>query len=175
MSQTPKAGEKAEEDSEVTILVAVGNGKVDRADVVGKTATEAEKTLREAGLTLGQATPQPADPKAKIASQIPPRRRSSRRARRSTSSSTVPARRARATARPAAAAPTARAAAVAAAAARAAPVKVPEIDGAAQDAYAQKVGDAGSSRGQEGVRRGRPGHAVPRRAGRARRSRPARR
>ena len=35
------------------------------------------------------------------------------------------------------------AAAVAAAAARRRPVKVPEIDGAGQDAYAQKVADAG--------------------------------
>jgi beta-lactam-binding protein with PASTA domain len=71
LSQTPKAGETAEEDSEVTILVAVGNGKVNVPDVVGKTPGEAEKILRKAGLTLGQATPQPVDPKAKIKSQIP--------------------------------------------------------------------------------------------------------
>jgi beta-lactam-binding protein with PASTA domain len=71
LSQTPKAGETAEEDSEVTILVAVGNGKVSVPKIVGQTPGEAEKTLREAGLTLGQATPQPVDPEAKISSQIP--------------------------------------------------------------------------------------------------------
>jgi beta-lactam-binding protein with PASTA domain len=71
LSQTPKAGEKAEKESEVTILVAVGNGKVNVPKLVGQTPAEAEKTLREAGLTLGQATPQPVDPQAKISSQIP--------------------------------------------------------------------------------------------------------
>ena len=71
LSQTPKAGEKAEKDGEVSILVAVGNGKVNVPNVVGQTTGEAEKTLREAGLTLGQATPQPVEPEAKIKSQIP--------------------------------------------------------------------------------------------------------
>ena len=64
LSQTPKAGEKAEEGAEVTILVAVGNGKVTVPDLAGKTRGDAEKALREVGLTLGQATPQPVDPKA---------------------------------------------------------------------------------------------------------------
>ena len=40
-------------------------------NIVGQVAGEAEKTLREKGLTLGQASPQPIDPKAKIESQIP--------------------------------------------------------------------------------------------------------
>ncbi len=71
LSQTPTAGETAEKESEVTILVAVGNGKVNVPKVVGQTPGEAEKTLRKAGLSLGQATPQPVDPKAKISSQIP--------------------------------------------------------------------------------------------------------
>jgi beta-lactam-binding protein with PASTA domain len=71
VGQTPEAGESAEEDSEVAILVAVGNGKVTVPSVVGKTPGDAEKTLREAGLTLGAASPAPADPEGKIASQIP--------------------------------------------------------------------------------------------------------
>ena len=87
LSQTPKAGETAEEESEVTILVAVGNGKVSVPNVVGQTTGEAEKTLREAGLTLGQATPQPVDRRRRSRARSRPRRRSSSRARRSTSSS----------------------------------------------------------------------------------------
>jgi beta-lactam-binding protein with PASTA domain len=71
VSQTPAAGEKAEEGEEVTILVAVGNGKVAVPDLTGKTPGDAEKLLRDAKLSLGQATPQPVDPKAAIKSQIP--------------------------------------------------------------------------------------------------------
>ena len=40
-------------------------------DVVGKTQAEAETILRKAKLTIGQVSPQPPDPKAKISSQIP--------------------------------------------------------------------------------------------------------
>jgi beta-lactam-binding protein with PASTA domain len=71
LRQAPNAGETVEEDSEVALLVAVGNGKASVPNVVGQTTPEAEKTLRDAGLTLGQATPQPVDPKLKIKSQIP--------------------------------------------------------------------------------------------------------
>ena len=71
IGQTPEAGEKAKKDSEVAILIAVGNGKVEVPNVVGQTQADAEKTLREAGLTVGQVQPQPPDPKAKISSQIP--------------------------------------------------------------------------------------------------------
>jgi beta-lactam-binding protein with PASTA domain len=71
IEQTPAAGEKAKKDSEVTILIAVGDGKVEVPNVVGQTQGEAEKTLREANLTIGQVQPQPPDPKAKISSQIP--------------------------------------------------------------------------------------------------------
>jgi beta-lactam-binding protein with PASTA domain len=71
LSQTPAAGESAEEGSEVAILVAVGNGKVAVPDLTGKTPGDAEKLLRDAKLSLGQATPQPVDPKATIKSQIP--------------------------------------------------------------------------------------------------------
>ena len=71
IGQTPAAGEKAEKDSEVAIEIAVGNGKVQVPSVVGQTQAEAEKTLREKNLTIGQLQPQPPDPKAKISSQIP--------------------------------------------------------------------------------------------------------
>jgi beta-lactam-binding protein with PASTA domain len=71
VSQTPAAGENVEEGEEVTLLVAVGNGKVEVPDLTGKTTGDAEKILREAKLSLGQATPQPVDPKAEIKSQIP--------------------------------------------------------------------------------------------------------
>jgi beta-lactam-binding protein with PASTA domain len=71
IDQTPDAGEEVEKGDSVTLLVAVGNGKVTVPSIVGKTAGEAEKILRKAKLTLGQAQPQPLDPKGKIASQIP--------------------------------------------------------------------------------------------------------
>jgi beta-lactam-binding protein with PASTA domain len=71
IAQTPAAGEKAKKDSAVTIEIAVGNGKVQVPNVVGQTQVEAEKTLREKNLTIGQLQPQPPDPKAKISSQIP--------------------------------------------------------------------------------------------------------
>ena len=69
--QTPAAGEKAKKDSEVAIEIAVGNNKVQVPNVVGQNQAEAEKTLREKNLTIGQVQPQPPDPKAKISSQIP--------------------------------------------------------------------------------------------------------
>ena len=40
-------------------------------NIVGQTAGDAEKALRAKELTLGQASPQPVDPKGKISSQIP--------------------------------------------------------------------------------------------------------
>jgi beta-lactam-binding protein with PASTA domain/Tol biopolymer transport system component len=71
IGQTPAAGKKAKKDSEVSVLVALGNGKVEVPSVVGKTQGDAEKLLNKAKLTIGQVTPQPPDPKAKISSQIP--------------------------------------------------------------------------------------------------------
>ena len=71
IGQTPAAGEKAEKNSEVAIEIAVGNGKIEVPDVVGKTQADADKIFREAGVTVGQVSPQPPDPKAKISSQIP--------------------------------------------------------------------------------------------------------
>src|SRR3954447_1506721 len=71
IGQTPAAGEKAKKDSDVTIEIAVGNGKVQVPDIVGKTQAEADPILNKANLTAGQVQPQPPDPKAKIESQIP--------------------------------------------------------------------------------------------------------
>ena len=71
IGQTPAAGETAEKDSEVTLLVAVGSGDVEVPDITGKTPAEAEQALRAEKLTLGQASPQPVDPAGKISSQIP--------------------------------------------------------------------------------------------------------
>jgi beta-lactam-binding protein with PASTA domain len=71
ISQTPAAGDKAEKESEVALLVAIGNGTVDVPDIVGKNLQDAEASLREKKLTLGAASPQPVDPEGKIASQIP--------------------------------------------------------------------------------------------------------
>jgi beta-lactam-binding protein with PASTA domain len=71
IGQTPAAGGKAKKDSEVSILVAIGTGKVSVPNIVGQTVADAEKTLREKQLTLGQASPQVTDPTKKISSQIP--------------------------------------------------------------------------------------------------------
>jgi beta-lactam-binding protein with PASTA domain len=71
IAQTPAAGQKAKKDSEVEILIAVGNGKVQVPKISGLTLSEADKALRTEELTIGQISPQPPDPKGKIGSQIP--------------------------------------------------------------------------------------------------------
>jgi beta-lactam-binding protein with PASTA domain len=71
IGQDPKAGQSVKKDSEVTLLVAVGTGKVTVPDIVGLVAADAEKRLSRRNLTLGQASPQPLDPAKKIVSQIP--------------------------------------------------------------------------------------------------------
>jgi beta-lactam-binding protein with PASTA domain len=71
IGQTPAAGEKAEKESEVSVLVAVGNGKITVPKITGLTLAEAEKVLRGKKLTMGQSAPTPPDPKGKISSQIP--------------------------------------------------------------------------------------------------------
>jgi beta-lactam-binding protein with PASTA domain len=144
LSQTPNAGETAEKDSEVSILVAVGNGKVTVPDLSGKTPGDAEKALREEGLTLGQATPQPVDPKAQIKSQIPAAKEIVKEGAPVDIFTVVPGAgkdgkkgtdddKAGGDAPPAAAG----------GAGDGGPVKVPAIDGAAQDAYVRKVADQG--------------------------------
>jgi len=71
LDQTPKAGETAERDSAVAIRVAVGSGQSSVPDLTGLTLLAADKELREAGLSLGQASPQPPDPEGKISTHIP--------------------------------------------------------------------------------------------------------
>ena len=71
IGQTPTEGAKAEKGEPVAILIAVGSGKVDVPNITGMKLDEAEKALRDKNLTLGQASPQPADPEGKIESQIP--------------------------------------------------------------------------------------------------------
>ena len=71
IGQTPAEGSKAEKGEQVTILIAVGSGKVNVPNITGLKLDEAEKALRDKNLTLGQASPQPADPEGKISSQIP--------------------------------------------------------------------------------------------------------
>ena len=71
VGQTPAAGKKAKKDSEVTVLVAVGDGKITVPKIVGLSLADAETALREKKLSLGQSSPQPPDPNGKIASQIP--------------------------------------------------------------------------------------------------------
>jgi beta-lactam-binding protein with PASTA domain len=71
IGQTPAAGEEVEKDTEVSLLIAIGSGNVDVPDIVGMTLAEAEEALREQTLSVGQANPQPVEPDRKIASQIP--------------------------------------------------------------------------------------------------------
>src|SRR4051794_25314167 len=71
IGQTPAPGAKAKKDAPVSVLVAVASTKVNVPDIKGMTAGDAEKALRAKQLTLGQASPQPIDPTAKISSQIP--------------------------------------------------------------------------------------------------------
>jgi beta-lactam-binding protein with PASTA domain len=147
LKQTPEAGATAEEKSEVKIVVAVGTGNKTVPNVVGKTPAQAEKTLREKGLSLGQATPQPVDPEATIKSQIPPpkeilkegspvdifldvekaaaggeKEKDGEGKGGGTPGGTPPG---------------------GEGSGGGGPVKVPAIDGATAEAYAQKVGDAG--------------------------------
>ena len=71
LEQTPKAGTKVEKGTPVAVLVAVGTGKHEVPDITKKTASDADALLRTKDLTLGQASPQPVDPKGLIVTQIP--------------------------------------------------------------------------------------------------------
>jgi beta-lactam-binding protein with PASTA domain len=71
LKQVPHAGTKVNKGESVSLLVAVGTKTVSVPNIVGLTASEAEKALRAKDLALGQATPQPIDPAGKISSQIP--------------------------------------------------------------------------------------------------------
>ena len=71
IGQTPAAGEKAEKGEEVAVLIAVGDGKITVPKVVGMKLADAEKALRDKGLTVGKTAPTPPDPDGTIESQIP--------------------------------------------------------------------------------------------------------
>jgi beta-lactam-binding protein with PASTA domain len=71
VSQTPKAGDKAEKGEAVTIEIAVGDGQITVPKVTGLSLADAEAALREKKLSLGQTSPQPPDPDGQIESQIP--------------------------------------------------------------------------------------------------------
>ena len=143
LSQTPKAGETAEEDSEVTILVAVGNGKVGVPNIVGKTPGEAEQTLRKASLTLGQATPQPVDPKATIKSQIPAAKEIVKEGAPVDIFLAVPGEGGGEKGKDAGAGAAAGGDGGDGGGGEGGPVVVPAIDGAVAEAYGQKAGDLG--------------------------------
>jgi beta-lactam-binding protein with PASTA domain len=71
IKQDPPPGKKVEKDSAVSIVVAVGDGKIEVPDITGKNLSDAEKGLRAKKLTLGQANPQPPNPKFLVKTQIP--------------------------------------------------------------------------------------------------------
>ena len=71
VDQSPQAGKHVKRGTLVSIQVAKGSGSVKVPSVVGLTAVTADQTLRAAGLQLGAVSPQPPDPSAPIASQIP--------------------------------------------------------------------------------------------------------
>jgi beta-lactam-binding protein with PASTA domain len=71
IGQTPAAGEKAEKGEQVTVQIAVGDGKISVPKVVGMTLADAEAALRDKSLTVGKTAPTPPDPEGKIESQIP--------------------------------------------------------------------------------------------------------
>lgn len=71
VGQLPAAGSDVDKGPKVTIVLAVGSGNVRVPRVFGLKIARADNVLRAKGLTLGQASPQPFDPQAKIPSQIP--------------------------------------------------------------------------------------------------------
>jgi|GEM_PF-1991970 len=149
LQQTPVAGKQVDKNTLVAVLVAVGSGKVQVPKIVGMIAADADKTLRGAKLTLGQASPQPVDPQAKIATQIP------------TAGETVkagtpvnifypdPSKAAakkgdkKGAAKKAGGAAAAASAAAAAGAAGGGDIVVPPVDGATLDVYAKKLANLG--------------------------------
>src|SRR5215218_6499753 len=71
IGQTPAAGDEAEEGEQVAVEIAVGDGKITVPKVVGMNLSDAEKALRDKGLTIGKTAPTPPDPEGTIESQIP--------------------------------------------------------------------------------------------------------
>jgi beta-lactam-binding protein with PASTA domain len=71
LAQTPAAGQKTKKGSLVALLVAVGANTAQVPSIVGMNSAQADQALRAKSLSLGTGSPQPVDPAAKIASQIP--------------------------------------------------------------------------------------------------------
>jgi hypothetical protein len=71
VGQDPAPGEKIEKGSAVTVVQAVGSAMRTVPSIVGLSAQDADRTLRERGLVLGTVQPQPAALDAKIAAQVP--------------------------------------------------------------------------------------------------------
>ena len=73
--QTPKAGEKVEKGTPVAVLVAVGTGKHNVPTSPRRPPPTPTSCCATKELTLGQASPQPVDPKGLIVSPDPGRGR----------------------------------------------------------------------------------------------------
>src|SRR4051794_19805710 len=71
IGQTPAPGTTAQKKDAVTILVAVGNRKVNVPKIDWLTPRADDKALRAKAIPLGQSSPTNADPAAKISRQIP--------------------------------------------------------------------------------------------------------
>ena len=71
VGQTPRAGAKVDPGSAISLLIAVGEQKTRVPDLSGVSSSDADVLLREAALTLGQASPQPVNRAAVVVSQIP--------------------------------------------------------------------------------------------------------
>ena len=127
----------------MAVEIAVGDGKITVPKVVGMNLLDAEKALRDTGLTVGKTAPTPPIPTTRSRGRSRPRRRSSRRVRRSTSSSPTRTARARARTRrpPAAPPPAGPPPAAATVAAVAKDIVIPAIEGAKVDDYAAKLAD----------------------------------
>src|SRR3954452_7179023 len=71
LAQTPAPKKEVAKGSTVDILIATGSGNVKVPSIVGLDPAAADHALRAKNLTLGSSSPPNADPKAKIASQVP--------------------------------------------------------------------------------------------------------
>ena len=71
IEQSPAAGVKLEKGSSVSVIVAVGSGKVEVPRLKGLTRVEADKRLRTFDLELGETRPDDAADNFVVRSQIP--------------------------------------------------------------------------------------------------------
>lgn len=70
VDQTPAPGTEVPEGKPVTVLVAGGARRAEVPDLKGMTAPEADQALQDAGLSLGEVTPE-LDGKGTVAEQVP--------------------------------------------------------------------------------------------------------